>query len=184
MEYGKNERWEGHKTWIWRSYGLFTALAGVRCYNSEIESFKPRGVPENISLDTLRDYTLYITEEPFDEESCCTRESAERYIKSGSTYWDDRKTRVTHPDWHTPSWLSLNEFKVAYSRFRLYYRQPVLPDLEKFKGNPDGLKKELELTKDKTEPISPIPEVEAIIAYLEVMIKHGYKSRVVFWFDN
>ena len=184
LEYKEDERWDGIRhVRIPRNYGLFAVLAGVRAYNAEVEMFRPRGVPDDISWETRDDYTLYITSDGGDEGHC-TREQAENYVKYGSRYWDSKKTRVTHPDWHSASWLSLGEFKVAYDRFRAYYKQPILPNLDKYKNDHDGFIKELERTKDETEPISPIPEVEAIIAYLEVFRQHSYDTRIVFWFDN
>ena len=178
MEYGEQGRWSGDEIRVWRSYGLFTALAGVRRYNSTVESFELRGVPENASWETLDDYTLYISD--IEGEDCCTQEQAESYIKYGSAYWGSDKKRVIHPDWHSASWLSLSEFKVAYKRFRDYYKQPILPDWEKYKNDHDGFLKECERLKDKTEPIALIPEVEGIIAFLEAMAKHDYETRVVF----
>ena len=185
LEYKEGGRWDGTPQFrIPRNYGLFAALAGVRKYNSEVESFLPRGVPNEVSTETREDYTLWVSDTAGDDEDNCTREQAENYVKYGSRYWDSKKTRVIHPDWHSASWLSLNEFKIAYDRFLAYFKQSVLPDITKFKDDHEGYLKELERTKDMREPVSIIPEVEALIAYLEVFRNRGYDTRVIFWFDN
>ena len=186
LEHKENDKWWGTPRMpIGRYYGLFAVIAGVRDYNTEVEMFEPRGVPKDISWNTLDDYTLYIVDHETNEMGCCSREQAESYAKY-SPYWDIKKTRIEHPDWHSASWLTLAEYKIAYQRYLDYFKQPCFPDLAKYRESKDheGFIKELEILKDKTEPISPIPEVEASIAYLEALSKYTLFTRVVFWFDN
>jgi hypothetical protein len=190
-----SDRWCGTpRLHIPRYYGLFATMAGVRSYDAQVEIFKPKGIPKDISYETLEDFTLKIVDQECDYcEGKTTRRRAEEYIQYGEAYWNEEKHRVTHPDWHAPSWLTLDELKLAYKRFREYFVQAVIPPImrerEKYKDLSEEESKlewikQLEEYKDKNEPIDPIPEVEAIIAYMEVLEKYEYQTRLIFWFDN
>jgi hypothetical protein len=73
-------------------------------------------------------------------------------------YRNGKPTFVSHPDWHSHSWLTVEEFETA---------------LENYKG----------LSKDISwgEPI----EYKALLAAMKALESTGdYVARVVFWFDN
>lgn len=61
------------------------------------------------------DYWLYVCEGP--GEGIVTRETAERYATHGSRWKDDTKQFVSNPNWHTPSWVSTEEFAVVAKEF-------------------------------------------------------------------
>ncbi len=94
-----------------RSYFLFSKMAGVR-NSGEIEPVvPPRGFPADCAYVAERDNYLYVTDT--EGEGYCTAERAEHYIEYGSQWKDETKKFVTHPDWHTHSWLTPNEFEKA-----------------------------------------------------------------------
>jgi hypothetical protein len=96
-----------------RDYHLFTAMADVRNYD-RTALFQPRGLPEGISYHARCDNQLYIVESETDGEGTTTRERAERWVQQGiSKYTDERKNFVTHPDWHSHSWLTPDEFETC-----------------------------------------------------------------------
>lgn len=171
------------KVHIPRSYGMFTVMAGVRAYGAEVQQFEPKGLPDKVSYHVEDGYTLFVVDSKTEEPGFCSREEADRYLKYGSKYWGDDEARVTHPDMHTPSWLTTDELKLAYKRFREYYIQSVLPVFNKGMDE-DEINKEFDRVRGLEEPVSPIPEVEAAIGAMEALDKMGNQARLVFWFDN
>lgn len=103
IEYKEYDQWWHFcDMFFGRDYNVFAHAANVRGKGL----FQPRGIPKDITYNTLNAYTLRLDNDPVDGE--CTREQADDYVNTcGSEWWDD--TRVTHPDWHTPSWLTVDE---------------------------------------------------------------------------
>lgn len=100
-----------------RSYDTFTRLAGVRDRGLYQPVVTPRGLPPNPSLAVQWDYTLFVKDDKDTETGgphSCSRSKAESWVKRGvSEWWNDDKTRVTHPDWHSVSWLTPEELREA-----------------------------------------------------------------------
>jgi hypothetical protein len=112
-----------------RDYGLFGLLAGVRAGSALIE---PRGVPEDMSWVASSDYWCWID---YGESGDGVRpEKVAEWVRygrktkgsykpsvlhdaSGERIYgkehEGKPTHVEHPDWHTPSWLTLAEFERA-----------------------------------------------------------------------
>lgn len=111
-----------------RFYHCFGLLAnGVRGCDG---MFEPRGFPNNMSHGTATAVTQSIVS---DEDASkfetiasgycendwrylrhmqtAAKSKAERWLKSGSSdeYYLDGERRITDPDYHTPSWLTLEE---------------------------------------------------------------------------
>jgi hypothetical protein len=94
-----------------RDYLMFSLMAGVRAYGDEKPLFEPRGLPKKLGHKAEDDYYLRVDDEQakLDVEGVCSRDKADYWIKSGfSQALDDG--RVTDPDYHTPSWLTTDEF--------------------------------------------------------------------------
>ena len=163
------DRWSAisGQLYLDRNYGLFSALAGVRSYGDAIDYLEPRGIPDDISWMTESKYTLLVVPgEETNEEGCCTREEAERYLGYGSEIWEETREgseyyRITGPDWHTPSWLNLGEFQTVYDRYLARYRDEY----------------------DERDA-GKIPLVEGFLALMDKLEDMGFLTRIVFWFDN
>jgi len=140
---------------IRRNYELFGALAGVR---SDLEPpTPPKGAPKDLSFWVKLKNLLYIVEDTelcADDEGCVKRSTAEKWVKSGSSEYNENKTHVSHPDWHTHSWLDLHELKKAKKLYETQF------------------------------DYGPGSELDAIIAVMESFEKSGKFARFVFWFDN
>jgi hypothetical protein len=151
---GEKDYWGfGKRTRIWRDYWLFALMAGVRNYWDVKPVAEPRGVPKDTSYDVREDYLLYVSENCPDEQGNCSKEDAKRWLEYNcSQQWDEN--RITGPDWHTPSWLTLDELKLVLKRY--------------IEENPYDIKR----------PYGK--ELNAIIAAMEKLPD----SRLVFWFDN
>ena len=94
-----------------RNYNIFGMIAGVR--SNDEPMFPVRGEPENMSFLAAWDAYLYVTDGD-EGEGSCTRKNAESWITAGyatGVYDTSGKlTKVSHPDWHSQTWLTSEEF--------------------------------------------------------------------------
>lgn len=109
-------RWSGFGGRInpGRYYGLFARLAGVRSRGDVKPVAEPRGMPDDAGWFSDSENRLYITET--EGEHYATAERAAHYVEHGAKYIDNAEGRhvwVTHPDWHSHSWLTTDEFSQA-----------------------------------------------------------------------
>lgn len=139
-----------------RNYSIFALMAGVRNYDN-FDLFSPKGLPDKIGYKAKSANELYVSDdENYESEDSTTRSSADRWVESGSSkYTNEKKNFVTHPDWHSHSWLTPEEYNKV---------------LEVYEGK----------FKDYKVPV----EYKAVQKILETFISEGYNARLVFWFDN
>lgn len=144
--------WSG-RVWFSRNYWLFELMAGVRGDN---KLYEPRGIPEHLSWMVQDEYTLRpVPSSSSANEGECTIENAHSWIANGLSEWvNEDHRRITHPDWHTPSWLNVAEMEHVYGEY-LKSRHPSEPRVEAIIAAMKALNQN---TPDK--------------------------SRLVFWFDN
>ena len=100
----------------WRDYQLFGVLAGVREGAAVI---KPRGVPEDMNWFAASKYYLFVSDDP--DTAAMTRyvtsKQADDWIAQGLSYEtslelpNETIRRITDPDIHTASHLSLSELE-------------------------------------------------------------------------
>jgi hypothetical protein len=126
IEYGPTpvERELGTKTWIaffgairlGRDYSLFAALSDTR-NDGDIEPIsEPRGLPVAISTWVSDENTLLVSDGD-GESGGTTKERAKQWVEGGSSHWvGNGHSRVTHPDWHSHSWVTADEFEEAMRR--------------------------------------------------------------------
>jgi hypothetical protein len=91
------------------------------------------------------------------EEGVTTRDEALKWVSSGKSKFreiDNGIRYVSRPDFHSPSFLTLNEFREVLS---VYKRQNVF---------------------------SPGVRYKALLAAMGLIAVNGYHVRIVFWFDN
>jgi hypothetical protein len=114
-----------------RDYAMFGLLAGVRGKDC---MFEPRGIPENISWNTKSAFCLRVNDEYKDGEGYTSQAHAEQWVKEGYSRWmDDEHTQISHPDWHTPSWVTTEEFERALNK-RKEYQWQVDPEWDAILG--------------------------------------------------
>lgn len=99
-----------------RDYRLFARMAGVRNYWDAVPISNPRDLPDDASWQVKDKNRLLIVDNEEAGEREATREQAERWVKSGSSKYDGDRY-VTHPDWHSHSWLSADEFEACLNSF-------------------------------------------------------------------
>lgn len=95
-----------------RDYRMFAKMANVRNYwvDQITPISKPRGLPEDIGWRAKDENRLYIVDREEAGEHEATRVNAERWVKNGYSQYDG-DSWVTHPDWHSHSWLTSDEFE-------------------------------------------------------------------------
>lgn len=98
-----------------RNYSIFGRMAGVRGTDEPIS--EPRGIPKDVAWTTEEENTLFVTDEKKEESGYVDKETAQKWIKEGlSEKYDEH--RITHPDWHSHSWLNKNEFAEAIKEYK------------------------------------------------------------------
>lgn len=113
IEFKRGDRWEpfSDELNIERNYDLFGAMANVRTGGAVVP---PRGIPDDMAYMADGGWWKYIG-----YDYGLTVEQAEQYQRLGSRILKDRDGKpwkVEHPDWHTPSWLTTEEFKQALEK--------------------------------------------------------------------
>lgn len=92
----ENKTWQnfGGRINPGRNYLIFGIISeGVRCETTF--NFPPKGMPDDAAYASRNDNQLYISE-----------------TEGGKPTW------VTHPDWHSHSWLTTQEFEKAMEFYR------------------------------------------------------------------
>lgn len=186
-----------------RNYTIFALMAGVRAYEGSTVLFGPRGLPEKVGWEADYDNTLYVVEGETNEEYCVSRERAERWVASGSSQWTTADKRwVTQPDWHSHSWLTLEEFEQvrdAYESIEYFTASWFQESPEVDLSRHAFISKDIDLhdiTVTKTSDYRSMPyrvdvgpkrretfpvRYRALLAALREL---GEGGRIVFWFDN
>lgn len=158
---GNRDRWR-HAASIRcvRDYIVFGEFArGIRSCGS-MGSFEPRGFPRDVDFTTLDKYGIFIVDNNHHNvynDVHISEDEAEEYVMRGlSEYLNDRRSFISHPDNHTPSWLLTEEVETALQNAKSIWR---------------GRQR--------------IPaEYWALIPYLKTFEEEHYRARIVFWFDN
>ena len=94
-----------------RDYAMFGLLAGVRRGTA---IFEPRGIPENTSFDVKHSFYMFVVDGEEDGEGYVSKVTAQEWVTQGISKQIEDKW-VTHPDWHTPSWLTTKEYEQVLS---------------------------------------------------------------------
>lgn len=139
-----------------RDYEMFELLAGVRGKETAA-LIEPRGVPENLSWQADDDYWMRVTDDKADsrESNEIAEADAQKYLGYGSIQHPTQPKRISSPDWHTASWLTLAEYEAVLGQYVLAHG---------------------------TEFLSA--EYPALAAALRSLESRGLETRIVFWFDN
>ena len=139
-----------------RDYKMFTLLAGVRGYDDLEPVYAQRGLPNDLSWSVRIENQIFVCPEP-DAEGQTDPETAARWVRHGDSKWEDDEHKwVTHPDWHSHSWLTTDEFEKVLK---------VYSD-----------------TKDEYGGVGP--SYRAVLAAMKAFEDAGEPARLVFWFDN
>jgi hypothetical protein len=151
-----------------RNYYLFGLLAGVR--GEEAPLFSPRGLPDgHLGYWTEDDYWLHVApaDKPglADSDGWTSTANAERWLERGYVKADRREdgslSRVSHPDWHSHSWLTADELAQVLDRYA----------------------KGVQRVWSQEKADAPT-EWKAVLAAMRSFEADGHQARVVFWFDN
>lgn len=103
---------------------LFGLLADVReksisLYGKEL-LVSPRGLPKDLSLIVEHDCYLSVVEDNdkvilYDNQ--CFYSNAKNWVEQKASIWVNNKSKITNPDYHTHSYLFLDELKIIQERY-------------------------------------------------------------------
>jgi hypothetical protein len=187
-----------------RNYTLFTLMAGVRhdprtdTYNP---LFEPKGLPDRTSHSVDWAYSLHITtnKDLYDSESFCSPEDAQRWVDKGYSRWLNAKhDAVSHPDWHSASFLTVDELERVVEAFEAIqfaersWFQFNPPEKQPIPENATATKMPCRIGRDSEWYVEvgekktyPAPtSLKATIAAMKQLSNDGRQARLVFWFDN
>jgi hypothetical protein len=147
--------------YISRDYLFFDALAGVRHYQGKVCLISPRGIPKTLSHEVFKSYYQYVFDvgETYWNDNYAKREWADEWVQKGISHYRTHHLKengwVSCPDWHSVSFLNLEEIKVV-----LAHKEIDINDIPR----------EFKLV------ISLLESAENLYG--------RNRSRIVFWFDN
>ena len=96
-----------------RYYGMFALLANVRNNGDLKPVAELRGVPLDVGYYAAKDLVLRVNDKFGNEEGWCSKASADRWVAGGSSKWWVAGHSITHPDWHSHSWVTADELQKA-----------------------------------------------------------------------
>lgn len=167
-----------------RDYTMFGVLAGVR--DDRFQLFEPRGLPDGKRSYEVEDYmTIWISDEHAGgdgDSKTVTLATAQKWVDQGEQFVfnkDGKPWRVTDPDLHSQSWLTLDEFRHALNYYTLG-------------------EKAAEIDVDPNDQQVVMQAVVALhgggrqydvgwgamLAAMEYFEAQGHQSRLIFCFDN
>lgn len=101
------------KICLFRNYEAFSLMAGVRSSYGKEVLFNPKGLPDDVCWTVSYEDSLFVSNEEGDGR--CSKEEAASWVDQGwSEFREDG--RVSHPDWHSHSWLSKDEFDAVLKK--------------------------------------------------------------------
>lgn len=113
----KDERWQAlaRQFCLHQNYDTFASMAGVRIGDHFQPSFKQRGLPEEVSFHVEHLSRLTVVDgRKVDTDGEVSRSVAQKWVDEGRSKWtNDHQHFITHPDWHSHSWLSPDEYHQA-----------------------------------------------------------------------
>jgi len=145
-----------------RNYAMFGVLAGVRVHFPP-KHFDPKGVlPIEKQSWTVRDDLYLVITEDGKGHHEATLEDAKRWSRESQLIKNEegKPIRVLHPDWHSHSWMTTEEYEKALKWYKEY---------AKIDGITGGI---------------PF-EYKVILRLMKILEKNGKNDvLLVFWFDN
>lgn len=106
-----------------RNYQLFGLLADLRECGPPVYAL--RGMPSDAAWHSENDNELFICETETEAESFTTLERAKQWVESGSSRYTKGKKFVTHPDWHSHSWLTTAEYREVLNAYQAKDSWPI-----------------------------------------------------------
>lgn len=150
-----------------RDYTMFGLLCnGVRSSFEESHPKKGELDIDDMGWVVMEDAFLYITETGLGENEITINKAIQYSKNYGSKIHrskkDNEPTWISHPDWHSHSWLTIEEFEKSLKDY-----EKITSNIEEYESN------------------SPNIEYYAILASMKALSDNGKNDvRIVFWFDN
>lgn len=164
-----------------RDYLLFDLLAGVRGQISDAV-FEPRGFPSKASFQVVNEYSYRVVHHSDPQKDEMPFEEASSKVSRGWCHWvGTSHQRISNPDWHTPSYLYVDELR----KVKDVYKEKKLQEFEAVAKFLFAMSKEVNVKELLSAEDDYMFELDAVIAMMETLEKNKtVKCRLVFWFDN
>lgn len=192
-----------------RNYDLFWILAGVRgdAFSPVQPVSKPKGLPPmGMSFEVEDKEYLYIVDKRGNERGVCTLKDAQSWKTKIIYDKDGKPLKSEHPDWHSHSYLFVDELEEAQRRYMSmqnysdtsFYTAKrnlsatelatgyhvIVPSCD-YHGNPDPLGREMFVARGELVNNLEHHKLTAIIAAMKALNGDDPKrSWLVLWFDN
>ena len=113
--------WHFARIGLAQDYLLFAILGSVRrdeFADRELQCQAPKGLPDDVAEASLEQDAMTIDDEGAKLEVCstCCREDAEEWVQAGESRYLNDGEMVTHPDFYSHSWATLEELEQAQQR--------------------------------------------------------------------
>jgi len=169
---------------------LFSALVeGDECFDPVVE---PRGVPKNLSNEIRKDYLIRVLDKNSNE---IPRYNECSYKEAKNYEWFDDKF-IINPQYHTASWLNVEELRRAQLLYSIYSCEQtdiilieadedlpygyILSERYGYMGRPGSVVGEKIPDDLKKHDI-----LQGVINLMEIVNKGDVnKTKFIFWFDN
>jgi hypothetical protein len=120
----KKRWWHFARIRLSQDYLLFALLAGVRVNEltgMDIESLPQRGLPDDVADASLEEDSLTVDDEAAGLEvpDTCSRDEAEEWVRTGVSRYLNNQYSVTHPEFHSQSWATLEELRQVLHRYEV-----------------------------------------------------------------
>jgi hypothetical protein len=134
---------------------------GVRSNFSD--GLPAKGLPEfhERGYHSRNDSVCYISDKESSDGESVTLETAMKWAEYGSKLYNNSNGQpqwVDHPDWHSHTWLTTEEYERAINTYKEY-------------------------CKSAGEIDNPI-EYVALLSAMKTFDENGYVARLIVWFDN
>lgn len=145
-----------------RNYWMFGFLSkGVRSNFSD--GLPAKGLPEfdEMGYYSSNDSVCYISDEATSNNGYVTLEKAMKWAQRGCKLHNNSSGKpqwVDHPDWHSHTWLTAEEYEHAINKYKEYCESVGKID-------------------------NPI-EYIALLSAMKTFEENGYATRLIIWFDN
>ena len=121
-----------------RNYDLYAKMADVRNYSGIIPIAPMRGFPDQAGYFAERAYYQWI-DDKIKGDAFISSRAAEKKVAAGYAHYSPDKKRVSCGNWHSPSWLTGEEFCTAVHEVAAddIYWMAVAAAVEHVNNHPD-----------------------------------------------
>jgi hypothetical protein len=156
---GRRRWWHLGRIRLSQDHLLFELLAGgwsASTPDLHVECLVPKGLPHDVTELSLKEGSFTVDDDAARLEipDTCSRAAADEWANDGRSRYIHNGYAVTRPEFHSHSWVTIDEFRLVRDRYRS-----------------SGGKND-------------IPALNSVVAMMESLANDGIETRAVFWFGE